>query len=136
MSTWGGTYSVGISTPRDFPMALFAKIGGNATVNFQVTSNQKGVSTLKIGTTLSFKTGRPAPSINGIWVGADPGAPVLIDSRGITRGGYRGYGEIYIWSIPSDTLRVGTNALTLGVFGSGDAGYLSANYIVDAIELY
>lgn len=136
MSPWGGTYTVGTSTARDFPMALFAKTGGNATVNFQLTVNQAKASTLRVATTLSFKTGRPAPSINGIWAGADPGAPVLIDSRGITRGGYRGYGESYTWSIPNGVLAVGANSLSLGVFGSGDAGYLSANYIIDAIELY
>lgn len=127
---------MGSSTARDFPMALFSKTGGNATITFQVTSSQTGTRTLKIGTTLSFKGGRPAPSANGVWTGTDPGAPVLIDSRGVTRGGYRGYGESYTWSIPSGVLKVGANKLTIGVFGSGDAGYLSANYIVDAIELY
>lgn len=59
----------------------------------------------------------------------------LIDSRGVTRGAYRGYGEQYSWDIPASALRVGTNTLTIGTYGSGDSSFLSANWIVDAIEL-
>jgi rhamnogalacturonan endolyase len=59
----------------------------------------------------------------------------LIDSRGVTRGAYRGYGEVYTWKIPAGTLREGANSLIIGVYGSGDADFLSANYIVDAVEL-
>ena len=53
----------------------------------------------------------------------------------MTRGAYRGYGEVYTWKIPAGTLRSGSNTLTIGVYGSGDATWLSANYIVDAVEL-
>ncbi len=59
----------------------------------------------------------------------------LIDSRGVTRGAYRGYGEVYTWNVPARALRQGTNTLTLGVYGSGDAAFLSANYVIDAVEL-
>ena len=59
----------------------------------------------------------------------------MIDSRGVTRGAYRGYGEVYSWPVPKGTLKEGQNTLTLGVYGSGDANFLSANYIVDAVEL-
>jgi rhamnogalacturonan endolyase len=62
-------------------------------------------------------------------------AKKLIDSRGVTRGAYRGYGEQYSWDVPSSALRAGENILTVGVYGSGDQAFLSANYIVDAIEL-
>lgn len=172
MGTWGGNYTVGKSSPKDFPMALFAKEGGVATVNFKVSREQAASDTLvlRVGTTLSFKGGRPSVKI-GSWQGKDPGAPVsrptvppsssirsylswsvldgrcvqtdtesfhlqkLIDSRGVTRGAYRGYGEVYTWKVPVGTLREGENTLTLGVSGSGDANFLSANYIVDAIEL-
>lgn len=75
MSSWGGTYDVGKSSPRDFPMALFAKTGGNAKVNFNLAANQVRDLTLRVGTTLSFKGGRPSVSI-GSWTGKDPGAPV------------------------------------------------------------
>ncbi|KAK4442058.1 rhamnogalacturonase B [Podospora aff. communis PSN243] len=135
MGSWGGNYTVGKSTARDFPMALFAKQGGVATVHFEVSAEQaRAETTLRVGTTLSFKGGRPRVEVGG-WTGRDPGAPRLIDSRGVTRGAYRGYGEVYAWKIPAGTMREGWNKLTLGVFGSGDAKFLSANYIVDAVEL-
>ncbi|KAK4183510.1 rhamnogalacturonase B [Podospora australis] len=135
MGTWGGSYTVGKSTAKEFPMALFAKKGGAATVTFSIANDQVAVETVvRVGTTLSFKGGRPSVKVNN-WQGSDPGAPKLIDSRGVTRGAYRGYGEMYTWKVPAGTLKEGTNTLTLGVFGSGDANFLSANYIVDALEL-
>lgn len=75
MSSWGGTYTVGKSSARDFPMALFSKQGGTATVNFNLAANQVTDVVLRIGTTLSFKGGRPSVKINS-WQGKDPGAPV------------------------------------------------------------
>ncbi|KAK4213772.1 rhamnogalacturonase B [Rhypophila decipiens] len=136
MGTWGGSYMVGKSLPKDFPMALFAKEGGVATINFKVSKEQATSDNLvlRVGTTLSFKGGRPSVKI-GSWQGKDPGAPKLIDSRGVTRGAYRGYGEVYTWKLPTGTVKEGDNTLTVGVLGSGDASFLSANYIVDAIEL-
>ncbi|QDS74173.1 hypothetical protein FKW77_001840 [Venturia effusa] len=134
MSSWGGSYTVGSSTTKEFPMAIFAKIGGNATINFDLTSAQASSSTiLRVGTTLSFSGGRPAPVI-GSWTSTPP-LPQDMQERGITRGGYRGYGEIYEFKIPSGTLKAGKNTLILGVAGKGAVDYLSANYIVDAIEL-
>jgi rhamnogalacturonan endolyase len=59
----------------------------------------------------------------------------LIDSRGVTRGAYRGYGEVYVWDVPASAFKEGSNTLTIGVSGNGDATWLSANYIVDALEL-
>ncbi|KAG8841818.1 hypothetical protein FRB91_004653, partial [Serendipita sp. 411] len=137
MSTWGGTYTVGSSSPRDFPMALGSDAGGTATINFSLSSSQVRQLTLRIGTTLSFQNGRPTVRVNGQWSGADPGAPVLIDSRGLTRGGYRGWGDVYTWNIPASALRTGSNSIVIGAVGSKNlGGWLAGNYIVDAIELY
>ena len=81
MDSWGGNYTVGKSKPeKDFPMALFAKKGGNVVVNFVVSKEQAASSdavTVKVGTTLSFKGGRPSVKINN-WQGKDFGAPVSI----------------------------------------------------------
>ncbi|KAI1764481.1 polysaccharide lyase family 4 protein [Hypoxylon sp. FL1150] len=134
MGSWGGTYTVGQSSAGDFPMALFSKMGGSVKVNFNLAPNQVQDLVLRVGTTLSFKGGRPSVTI-GSWTGNDPGAPTLIDSRGVTRGAYRGYGEVYSWTVPASALKSGQNTLTLGVYGSGDQEFLSANYIVDAVEL-
>ncbi|KAF2738273.1 Rhamnogalacturonase B [Polyplosphaeria fusca] len=134
MGSWGGSFTVGTNKAEDFPMALWSKQSGTVTVNFQLTQDQVKQHVLRIGTTLSFKGGRPSAKI-GSWTGSDPGAPKLIDSRGLTRGAYRGYGEVYTWTVPASAFKAGANTLTLGVSGSGDATWLSANYIVDALEL-
>ncbi|KAG8831626.1 hypothetical protein FRC17_002853 [Serendipita sp. 399] len=161
MSSWGGTYTVGSSSPRDFPMALGSDAGGTATINFSLSSSQVRQLTLRIGTTLSFQNGRPTVRVNNQWSGADPGPPVsivpvtilrkmlrmlliftnrfqvLIDSRGLTRGGYRGWGDVYTWNIPASALRAGSNSIVIGAVGSRNLGsWLAGNYIVDAIELY
>jgi rhamnogalacturonan endolyase len=116
-------------------MAIFAKTGGTGNIVFELTAAQaSGGATLRVGTTLSFKGGRPMPRI-GEWTGTSPKVPKDLNSRGITRGGYRGFGEVYNFSIPAGVLKAGRNTLSLGVYGSGDEGYLSANYIVDAVEL-
>ncbi len=76
MGSWGGSYTVGKSSSKEFPMALFAKQGGAATVTFNLTANQaSAAAALRIGTTLSFKGGRPSVKVNN-WQGSDPGAPV------------------------------------------------------------
>jgi rhamnogalacturonan endolyase len=79
MGTWGGSYTVGRSTAKEFPMALFSKQGGSATVNFNLAADQVTDTILRVGTTLSFKGGRPSPKINS-WSGSDPGAPVSSDT--------------------------------------------------------
>ncbi|KAH7128202.1 Rhamnogalacturonase B, N-terminal-domain-containing protein [Dendryphion nanum] len=134
MGSWGGTFSVGQSQAKDFPMALWSKQGGTATVTFTLIQAQVKAHLLRIGTTLSFKGGRPSVKI-GSWTGSDPGAPKLIDSRGLTRGAYRGWGDVYVWNVPATAFKEGANTLTVGVYGSGDASWLSANYIIDALEL-
>ena len=77
MGPWGGSYTVGTSKASDFPMALWSKQSGaqTATVTFQLTSAQVKAHVLRVGTTLSFKGGRPSVKI-GSWTGSDPGAPV------------------------------------------------------------
>jgi len=135
MGKWAGTVTIGKNTASSFPMAIFAKAGEPGHIEFTLTSAQASSNLLlRIGTTLSFKGGRPSPKI-GSWTGATPKVPKDLNSRGITRGGYRGFGELYEWKIPKGVLKAGANKLTVGVAGSGDQGYLSANYIVDAIEL-
>lgn len=49
--------------------------------------------TARIATTLDFASGRPPVALNDI-AADDPKAMTKIDSRGVTRGAYRGYGEV------------------------------------------
>lgn len=60
MSSWSpGTYTVGSSEVSDFPMALFKSVNSPLTIKFTASSSQTGAATLRIGTTLSFASGRP-----------------------------------------------------------------------------
>lgn len=127
MSSWGPiTYTVGSSALTDFPMAIFKGLN-DVTIRFNVPASQVGAATLRIGTTLSFTGGRPSVNVNGVALGA-PAAPVKIDSRGVTRGAYRGYGEIYTFALTN--LVSGTNTIIIGVAsGSDGVTFLAPNYV-------
>ncbi|KAK3381987.1 polysaccharide lyase family 4 protein [Podospora didyma] len=137
MSSWGPLiYTVGSSPLSDFPMAVFQSVANNiVTIKFTLSS-APAAATLRIATTLSFAGSRPQATING-WKGAAPGAPSKIDSRGVTRGTYRGYGEIYDVAIPSGKLVAGSNTITISsISGSSGDTFLSPNFIFDCVELY
>lgn len=130
MSSWSpGTYTVGSSSLSAFPMALFKSVNSPQTVSFTLSAAISQAATLRIATTLSFAGARPYITINS-YTPATPAAPTKIDSRGVTRGAYRGYGEIYEFAIPSGNLKAGTNTLTINV-ASGSSGdtFLSPNIV-------
>ncbi|KAK1142263.1 hypothetical protein N8T08_008007 [Aspergillus melleus] len=137
MSSWGPlTYTVGSSQLTDFPMALFKSVNDPLTIKFTATSAQTGAATLRIGTTLAFAGGRPQAKVNS-WTGSAPSAPTNLNSRGVTRGAYRGNGEVYDVSIPAGTIVAGSNTITLSVIsGSSGADFLSPNFVFDCVELF
>jgi len=136
MSSWGPlTYTVGSSSATDFPMAVFTAVNNPVTIKFTLAS-VPGAVTLRIATTLAFGGGRPQAKVNN-WTGPAPAAPTKIDSRGVTRGAYRGFGEVYDVSIPAGILVAGANIITLSVIsGSSGTDYLSPSVIFDAVELF
>ncbi|KAG8715200.1 hypothetical protein FRC08_010863 [Ceratobasidium sp. 394] len=136
MHEWLRTYTVGQQDIGYFPMAIFKDIGP-VTVRFSLSSSQLGARTLEIGVTLAFAGGRPQVDING-WTGPAPPAPNQPDSRGVTRGTWRGNNTLYTVSIPSGVLiSTAVNVMTITVI-SGSSGdvYLSPNVVVDAVRLY
>ncbi|KAH8651093.1 family 4 polysaccharide lyase [Xylariales sp. PMI_506] len=135
MSAWApGT--IASTATSSFPMAIFMDVNNGQKITFSLSSAISATATLRMATTLSFAGGRPQAIINSYTCTA-PAAPVKIDSRGVTRGAYRGYGEIYECSIPAGNLVSGTNTITINVIsGSSGDDYLSPNVIFDAIELY
>jgi rhamnogalacturonan endolyase len=138
MSSWGPlTYTVGSSSSSSVPMALFKAVNVPLTIKFTLSSAQaSGAGTLRVGTTLSFAGARPSVKVNS-WTGATPAAPTKIDSRGVTRGAYRGFGEVYDYSFPAGTLIGGSNTVVIDVAsGSSGAQFLAPNFILDAIELF
>ena len=136
MGKWGPvTYTVGSSSVGQFPMAIFQSVNNPVTIKFNLGS-APGAATLRIATTLSFAGSRPQAKVNS-WTGPAPSAPAKIDSRGVTRGAYRGNGEVYDVSIPAGTLVAGSNTITISsISGSSGDTYLSPNFILDAVELF
>ncbi|KAG7438623.1 putative rhamnogalacturonate lyase A [Fusarium oxysporum f. sp. raphani] len=123
------------SSVGDFPMAIFKAVNNPVTIKFNLPSAISTEATLRIGTTLAFASGRPQVTIGSFKKAFD--APVKIDSRGVTRGAYRGFGEVYDAVIPAGTLKAGTNTITIEVIsGSSGADFLSPNFIFDAVELF
>ncbi|KXX80850.1 putative rhamnogalacturonase [Madurella mycetomatis] len=136
MASWGPlTYTVGSSQLSDFPMAVFQSVNNPVTIRFNLDSAPGG-TILRIATTLSFAGSRPQVTVNN-WKGPAPAAPTKINSRGVTRGAYRGYGELYTVDIPAGTLVTGSNTITISsISGSSGSTFLSPNFIFDAVELY
>ncbi|KAJ3571682.1 hypothetical protein NPX13_g5296 [Xylaria arbuscula] len=135
MSAWNPvTYTIGSSSIGQFPMALFQNVNNPVTIKFNLAS-APGAATLRIATTLSFSGSRPQAKVNS-WSGPSPAAPTKIDSRGVTRGAYRGYGEVYDVNIPSGTLVSGSNTITISsISGSSSTSqFLNPNLVSDTTQ--
>ncbi|KAL3470856.1 galactose mutarotase-like domain-containing protein [Aspergillus californicus] len=138
MSDWNPTpFIVGSSKDSSFPMALFSDVNNNFEIQFTVNGSVNADEvTVRVATTLSYAGGRPQITLNDDECDA-PDAPATIDSRGVTRGAYRGYGEVYTCSFDAASLTAGQNSVYIAVVsGSSGEEFLSPNFIVDAIEAY
>ncbi|KAJ1558068.1 hypothetical protein HK405_014490, partial [Cladochytrium tenue] len=92
MSAWApsSAFVVGTSADSAWPMAQFKDVNNGLQIQFSLTAAQAAAGrTLLIGTTLSENSGRPQVTVN-TWTGTAPAAPTKIDSRGVTRGTWRG----------------------------------------------
>lgn len=128
MSNWApGT--VASTDASALPMAIFTDVNNGQAISFSLDSAVSNEATLRIATTIAYAGGRPQASVNDYTCTA-PSAPTAIDSRGVTRGAYRGRGDVYDCTIPSGTLTSGDNTVTINVISgsSGDA-YLSPNVV-------
>ncbi|KAK0480913.1 Rhamnogalacturonase B, N-terminal-domain-containing protein [Armillaria novae-zelandiae] len=137
MADWGPvSFTIGNNVDT-FPMAIFKDIGA-VTVKFTLSSSQGGARTLDIATTLAFAGGRPVVTVNN-WTSSTPSVPDQPDSRGVTRGTWRGNNIMYTYSIPSGYLNTGStvNTLTITVAsGSSGSDFLSPNVVFDGLRLY
>ncbi|KZV63997.1 polysaccharide lyase family 4 protein [Peniophora sp. CONT] len=137
MSSWGPiTYTIGSSSASQFPMAQFKSVNSPTTINWSASSSQIGARTLRIRTTEAFAGGRPSINVNS-WSSSTPAAPTAIDSRGVTRGTWRGLNQVYDFAIPSGTLVAGSNTIKINVVsGSSGDTFLSPNFVFDSVELF
>ncbi|KAL3456774.1 Rhamnogalacturonase B, N-terminal-domain-containing protein [Aspergillus heterothallicus] len=138
MDDWNPTpFVVGDSADSDFPMAIFKDVNNNFEIQFSLDEIPGADEvTFRIATTLAFAGGRPQVTLNEAESDV-PSAPSEIDSRGVTRGAYRGRGEVYTYTFGTDELVAGDNSIYISI-ASGSSGeeFLSPNVVIDAVELY
>ena len=143
MADWAmPEFMVGTSTDAQFPMAQFMGVNNSRRFTFTLTSGQVQNLTFRVGITLGFEGARPRITVNAgqayAWTSGIPTASRDLNSRGVTRGTWRGSNQLYTYSIPSSAFRAGTNTIDMGmVSGSYVSGqtWLSPNVVFDAIDL-
>lgn len=137
MSNWNvGTADVSAGA-GGVPMAMFKSVNSPLKLTFSLNSVPAGGAKLRIGITIGFSGGRPAISIGGYTSPSSDSPPsVDLNSRGVTRGTWRGVNQLYTFTIPAGALRTGTNTLSISVLsGSTGTTYLSPAFAFDAIAL-
>lgn len=111
-------------------MAIFVDVNNNFEIQFSLDESVNAEQvTVRIATTLAYSGGRPQLTLNEDACGT-PEAPTEIDSRGVTGGAYREYGEVYTCFFDPASLVVGENSVYISI-ESGDSGdgFLSANTV-------
>jgi rhamnogalacturonan endolyase len=147
IGTWslpmvGGTptFTVGTNTDGQWPMAQFKDMNNNPRIVFTLTAAQVQALTLRVGLTLAFASGRPNITVNVgktyAWTSPFQSPSAQPDSRGITRGTWRGNNVVHSFNIPASALRAGVNTIDVFVIsGETSTGFLSPSITYDAIDL-
>ncbi|KAI8811460.1 Rhamnogalacturonase B, N-terminal-domain-containing protein [Cladochytrium replicatum] len=141
MSSWTATkqFTVGSSAVNTFPAVLWKSVNSPYRIVCTLTAAQASAArTLRIGITLAFAGGRPQINVNnGKWSSPIPSPSTQPDSRGITRGTFRGNNVQFTYAIPANSFVAGSNTIDINVVsGSSRETFLSPNFVVDAIQLY
>jgi rhamnogalacturonan endolyase len=144
MQPWGPlTYTVGQSPLSDFPMAQFQRNENTpTTIVFTLDEDEVAAHTLRIDITLAFAGARPVVTVNPgtpeAWTGPIPPATnrQQPNSRGVTRGTYRGNNMEFTVDIPASAFVAGTNTIAISsASGSAGTGFLSPSFVYDAVRL-
>ncbi|WP_122846374.1 rhamnogalacturonan lyase B N-terminal domain-containing protein [Pseudomonas viridiflava] len=137
MAPWTtGKYTVGTSTLADFPAAQWRDINSPTRIDFVLGANEVHDYRLRVLISLAQAGGRPQLSVNGSWHAPVPAASAQPDSRGITRGTWRGNNVPFEFDIPASALHAGTNSLEIGVAsGKSGTGFLSPGFVYDSVQL-
>ncbi|MCC4597909.1 polysaccharide lyase family protein [Xanthomonas campestris pv. phormiicola] len=137
MAPWGPlVYRVGTSAIGDFPAVQWRGVNAPTRIQFVLAANEVRDYRLRLYVPLAQANGRPQLSVNARWNGPAPPAPEQPDSRGITRGTYRGNNTEYDIDIPAAALQAGGNSLQIDVVsGSPDNAYLGPGFVFDSVEL-
>ncbi|MGF7235190.1 MAG: rhamnogalacturonan lyase B N-terminal domain-containing protein [Frankia sp.] len=137
MADWnGGPVNVSAGAGA-VPMAVFKSVNSPLKLNFSLSSVPAAGARLRIGITIGFAGGRPAASIGGYTSPTSASPPsVNLNSRGVTRGTWRGVNQLHTFTIPASALHTGTNTLSItALSGSSGTTFLSPSFVFDAIAL-
>ena len=136
MASWGPvTYTVGTSTADEFPAVQWRDVNSPTRIQFVLAANELRAYRLRLFISLAQAGGRPAVSVNQHWTAPVPPASKQPDSRGITRGTYRGNNTVFEVSVPATALQVGVNTVEIGVAsGKTGKGFLSPGIVFDSVQ--
>ncbi|GMF16377.1 unnamed protein product [Phytophthora fragariaefolia] len=128
-------FTIGTDKDSVFPMALFRAVNDPITINFELTKEQVGDRTLKVGIPLSQNSGRCSVVVNKY--SAKVPLSAAVKTRGVTRGVTMGKYTFYDYAIPKSALVEGKNQVVLSIVsGNKDTlgKWLSASVVFDALE--
>lgn len=136
MAAWGPvTYDVGASKPGDFPGAQWRDINTPTRINFVLAPDEVRDYQLRLFISLAQAGGRPQVSVNRRWNAPVPPASNQPNSRGVTRGTYRGNNSLFEVRVPAAALHAGANSLEIGVAsGQAGSGFLSPGFVFDSVQ--
>jgi rhamnogalacturonan endolyase len=142
MAPWNNVvYTVGQTPEASWPLEQWKGVNNDNQIDFNLTAAQAGTSlTLRIGITLAQFGARPQIAVNTgqayAWTSSLPAPSSQPNSRGITRGTWRGNETIFTYTIPTSALRAGNNTIDISVnSGTTGTGFLSPGITYDAIDL-
>lgn len=136
-------FTVRMSRDNEWPLGEWMDVNNDPRITFNLTPEQARTPlTLRIGVTLTYNEGRPQVEVNtGTGNAWKSGVPEPSDqpkqSRGITRGTYRGNNDTFSFDIPTTALHSGTNTIDIHIVSGKKSypGFLSPNIVFDAIDL-
>ncbi|WP_421523956.1 rhamnogalacturonan lyase B N-terminal domain-containing protein [Pseudomonas yamanorum] len=136
MAPWKSlTYTVGSSPLSDFPAVQWRAVNSPTRINFSLGPNEVRDYRLRLYVTLAQAGGRPQIKVNQGWEAPLPPASNQPDSRGITRGTYRGNNVLFEYVIPRTTLHAGLNSVDISAAsGKVGDGFLSPGFVYDCVQ--
>ncbi|MFE8646506.1 rhamnogalacturonan lyase B N-terminal domain-containing protein [Sphingomonas sp. NCPPB 2930] len=129
-------FTVGTSPDGDFPAAQWRDVNAPVQIAFALAPGEVRDYTLRMYISLAKGQGRPQVTVNDRWTAPVPAPSIQPDSRGVTRGTYRGNNTVFTVAIPAQALQAGTNALAIGVAsGNATTGFLGPCIVWDSLQL-
>jgi len=142
MAPWNDVvYTVGQSPESSWPLEQWKGVNNDNQIDFNLSAAQAATPlTLRIGITLAQFGARPQITVNTgqtyAWTSSLPAPSSQPNSRGITRGTWKGNETIFTYNIPTTSLRAGNNTIDVSVnSGTTGTGFLSPGITYDAIDL-